>query len=36
MAADTCPAERIAAVEVVEDQRVGAEFEQRDYGFALS
>ena len=34
-AAVACPAERVAAVEVVEGERVGAEFEQRDDGFAL-
>ena len=36
VAADACPAERLAAVEVVEDERVGAELEQRDDGVALS
>ena len=36
VAADACPAECVAAVEIVGDEWVGAEFEQGDDGFALS
>lgn len=35
VAADSCPPERVAAVERVGDERVGAEFEQGYDGFAL-
>jgi hypothetical protein len=36
VAADACPAERVAAVEAVEDERVCSEFEQCGDGLALS
>ena len=36
VAADACPAECVAAVEVVENEWVGAELEQGDDGFALT
>jgi len=36
VASDACSAERGAAVEAVGDERVGAEFEQRGDGFAVS